>query len=200
MGFTFFFRDRHTLSQLIDNVLKKFDGDQKIKIWDAGSSNGAEPFTLAIMLAERLGREEFEKRVMIYASDKNDSSGFDVLIQTGIYDKSLLERMPDGILEKYFKPYDDRHYKINDSILKHVKFVLHDLLTLKPFDTNFQVILCKNVLLHFNVAERVKVIDMYTKALDNNGYFCTEQTQPLPHENAESYSKVVSDANVFKKL
>lgn len=199
MGFTFFFRDRHTLGQLLDNSLVNSSAGQPVKIWDAGCSNGAEPFTLAIMLAEKLGRDEYTKRVTIYASDRNISTGFDKLIETGIYDKSSLERMPDGILDKYFKPYDEKHYKINDFILDKVKFVYHDLLTYQPFDTNFQIILCKNVLLHFQEFERIKVIDMYSKVLANGGFYCTEQTQPMPKENAHIFEKVVSDANVYKR-
>jgi len=199
MGFTFFFRDRHTLNQLLNQALPQFKNTSELKIWDAGCSNGSEPFTLAIMIAEELGLVEFSKRVTIYASDVNISSGFDKMIQTGIYEHSMLTRMPEGILEKYFYKHDEDNYKIQDYILKAVKFVHHDLLTLIPFDTNFNIVLCKNVLLHFSQEQRIQVIDMYKKVLVPNGFLCTEQTQPLPDENAISFTKVVSDANIFQK-
>jgi len=121
MGFTFFFRDSQTLSQLIEQTFKLFPGSQNLKIWDAGSSNGAEPYTLAIMLAELLGKDEFMKRITIYASDKNISSGFDKIIQSGIYDISQIIRMPDGYLEKYFTQVDDtKNYQIVDFIKDHI--------------------------------------------------------------------------------
>jgi chemotaxis protein methyltransferase CheR len=201
MGFTFFFRDNHTLSQLIRECMRIFPNESTIKVWDAGCSNGSEPFTLAILLAEFMGVDKFNRNVTIYASDKNIESGFDKLIESGEYPYHLLSRLPDGILEKYFTPTDrDKHYKVNDNLLTKVKFVHHDLTTYKPFENNFHMILCKNVLLHLTPEERTGVVKMFHSTLLKGGLFCTEQTQPLPVGTENLYEKIVSDANVFQKL
>ena len=201
MGFTFFFRDSQTLSQLIEQTFKLFPGSQNLKIWDAGSSNGAEPYTLAIMLAELLGKDEFMKRITIYASDKNISSGFDKIIQSGIYDISQIIRMPDGYLEKYFTQVDDtKNYQIVDFIKDHINFVHHDLTSLKPFETNFNMILCKNVIMHILPEQRVDVVKMYHDVLVTNGTFCTEQTQNMPEGTEHLFEKLVANANVYKKV
>ncbi len=201
MGFTFFFRDNHTLSQLITEGIKRFPNAKKIKIWDAGCSNGAEPFTLAILLAEHFGSELSNREIKIYASDNNIQSGFDKLITSGEYPYHLLSRLPDGILEKYFsKTGKDNYYKIKDSILSMVKFVHHDLTTYKPFERDFYAVLCKNVLLHLTPEERTNVVKMYHSTLLKDGLFCTEQTQPLPEGTENLFKQVVSDANVFQKI
>lgn len=200
MGFTFFFRDNHTIAQLISKIEDSFGTTSKIKIWDAGCSNGSEPFTLAIMLAEKLGEKDFFDRVTIYASDNNIETGFDRLVETGEYNYSLLSRMPDGILEKYFtKTADPNIYKVTNMILSRVKFVYHDLLTLKPFDSSFNIVFCKNVLLHLLPAERIEVVKMFHNSLLAKGLYCTEQTQPLPPGTETLFNKVVSDANVYIK-
>lgn len=198
MGFTFFFRDRHTLAQLINKMEENIDISRPIKIWDAGCSNGAEPFTLAIMLAETLGEKAFTERVSIFASDVNTETGFDKQIQSGEYFFSLLSRMPEGMLEKYFTNagHDDK-YKIDDLILNKVTFVHHDLLTLKPFDSGFDVILCKNVLLHFYPDQRTEVVKMFHETLKPNGLYCTEQTQNLPPGTENLFTQVKPDAHVY---
>ena len=56
MAFTFFFRDNHTLEQLVKHLLPIVQGRSNIKIWDAGCAMGPEPYTLAILLAEKMGK------------------------------------------------------------------------------------------------------------------------------------------------
>ncbi|HPB55993.1 MAG TPA: CheR family methyltransferase, partial [Candidatus Aminicenantes bacterium] len=68
MAFTFFFRDNHTLEQLVKHLLPTVQGRSNIKIWDAGCAMGPEPYTLAILFAEKMGKFAF-KNVRIDASD-----------------------------------------------------------------------------------------------------------------------------------
>ena len=78
-------------------------------------------------------------------------------------------------------------------------FQKHDLLTFSPIGDSFSLIMCKNVLLHFQPAERVKVIQMFHQALLPGGFFVTEQTQTLPDELAPLFERVVSDGQLFRK-
>jgi chemotaxis methyl-accepting protein methylase len=54
MAFTFFFRNAQTLELAIDRALPDLCGRAFIHVWDAGCANGAEPYTLAILLRERM--------------------------------------------------------------------------------------------------------------------------------------------------
>ena len=158
MAFTFFFRDRHTLEQKVNLLISGLNQNDPIKVWDAGCAMGPEPYTFAIILAQAIGREWFRK-VEIIASDIDETSNFKEIVNNGVYRKFDLSRMPENIFEKYFLKYDDNdHYQIDDMIRKSVKFVTHDLLSLKPFDNNFNAVICKNVLLHFQYEQRIEVI------------------------------------------
>lgn len=200
MAFTFFFRDRHTLEQLTKQFLNEFDGYSKIKVWDAGCAMGPEPYTFGIIMAEAMGPEKY-KRVTITATDIDETSNFKEIVSDGVYPKSDLSRMPDNIFENYFHKYDDGdNFRINDLIKKSLSFHQHDLLSLKPIDTNFNVILCKNVLLHFRPDERVEVIKMFHSVLVPGGFFTTEQTQQMPEECQHLFTKVVTDANIYQRI
>jgi chemotaxis protein methyltransferase CheR len=61
------------------------------------------------------------------------------------------------------------------------------------------LIVCKNVLLHFQPDERIEVIKMFHAALEKGGYFVTEQTQKLPKEVGHLFEPVVSNAQLFRK-
>ncbi|HOK14528.1 MAG TPA: CheR family methyltransferase, partial [Candidatus Kapabacteria bacterium] len=102
--------------------------------------------------------------------------------------------------EKYFHKIDDYdNYRINDIIRNSLHFEQHDLLSLKPLDTGFNAIICKNVLLHFQPEERINVIKMFHSVLLNDGLLTTEQTQTMPEECSHLFEKVCSDANIYRK-
>ncbi len=200
MAFTFFFRDSYTISQIIKYFLPTVEGFSKIKVWDAGCAMGPEPYTFAIMLAEEMGYFGF-KKVLIDASDIDENNAFAEIVNNGIYHYDELKRIPEDVFKKYFHKKDEENmYSIDDMIKSRVKFVKHDLLTLAPFDAGYNLIFCKNVLLHFQPEERVKVIDMFWKSLAPGGIFATEQTQAMPEENKHKFVRLASDANVFQKL
>lgn len=200
MAFTFFFRDRHTLEKLTNQMMPRIEGYNTVKVWDAGCAMGPEPYTYGIIMAEKMGKYEY-KKIQIDATDIDETSNFKETVENGIYPLSDLSRMPENILEKYFnKISDDNKYKIDDLILNSVKFAKHDLLTLVPFSNKYNVILCKNVLLHFQYPERVNVIKMFHSVLEPKGLFCTEQTQPLPEEVSHLFRKLVTDANIYEKI
>lgn len=200
MAFTFFFRDRHTLEQLTENLKPSLNGYNKIKIWDAGCAMGPEPYTFGIILAESIGRNDY-KRVSILASDIDETSNFKEIVQHATYPKSDLSRMPEDIFENWFLATNqENQFQIDPLIRNSVNFIQHDLLTLTPPDRNFNAIICKNVLLHFQPEERIKVFKMFHSVLVSDGFLTTEQTQQLPDECKHLFEKVVPDANVYKKL
>jgi chemotaxis protein methyltransferase CheR len=200
MAFTFFFRDTHTLEQVCKYFIPYISGFRKIKIWDAGCAMGQEPYTFAIILAERMSYFGF-KNVQLDVSDLDETDCFGKIVNEGVYHYNELKRIPEDIFQKYFSIYDDNeNYKISETIKSKLSFTKHDLLTLQPFSNNYHLIICKNVLLHFQPDERVKVIKMFHSVLEPGGMFTTEQTQQLPEECKHLFTQIAADANVYQKI
>jgi chemotaxis protein methyltransferase CheR len=200
MAFTFFFRDSHVLDLIMKFVVPYVNGFSKIKVWDAGCAMGPEPYTLSIYFAENMGHFSF-RNLKIDASDVDESSHFGEIITAGIYPEEELKRIPEDIFAKYFRPIDKPgFFKLTDEIMASVKFQQHDLLSLKAIGEGYHLILCKNVLLHFQQEERIEVIKMFHKALAPGGYFATEQTQKMPPELSHMFKQVVSDGQLFQKI
>ncbi len=200
MAFTFFFRDSHTLTQLAGKFIDTAAGRRKIKIWDAGCANGPEPYTFAIILAEQMNKHAF-MNVEIIASDLDSTNTFGDIVRKAKYPEKDLERIPKEIFAKYFtKSEENGYYDLIDSIKSRIRFIQHDLLTLKPVDNELSLVICKNVLLHFQPQERVEVMKMFHSALLPNGLFVTEQTQPMPDEINHLFEKITTDAQVYRKI
>ena len=59
--------------------------------------------------------------------------------------------------------------------------------------------MCKNVLLHFQQPERIKVMKMFHSALQHDGVFVTENTQKMPEELEQLFEKIGKGSQTFKK-
>ncbi|MEW6379377.1 MAG: CheR family methyltransferase [bacterium] len=200
MAFTYFFRDMHTLELIVRCMTPWARGRSRVRIWDAGCATGQEAYSLAMMFAENMGHFAF-RNLHIDATDVDGSNLFGALISEGLYQGKELQRMPKAFFDKYFQPSGKTEYfKVVDSIRSRVCYQKHDLLSLQPIGEDFSLILCKNVLLHFQYAERVEVIKMFHKALAPGGYFATEQTQKLPEEVSRLFEKVTANAQLFRKI
>ncbi|HVN97190.1 MAG TPA: CheR family methyltransferase [Syntrophorhabdaceae bacterium] len=199
MAFTFFFRDTQILKLAVEHVVPFAMGRSRVRIWDAGCAMGPEPYSLAILLAESMGYFAF-KNLRIYATDIDETDTFGQTIRTGTYPEEDLKRIQPDIFKKYFVPNDKPGYfRVVDTIREHVIFEKHDLLSLRPIGEDFSLILCKNVLLHFQPNERIDVIKLFHGSLSQGGYLATEQTQKMPEQVEYLFGRVAANGQIFKK-
>ncbi len=199
MAFTYFFRDRQTLDQIQQHFIPIAKNRRVVHIWDAGCANGAEPYSIAMMLAENLGKFGFRK-VRIHATDINENVEFKEVINKGEYPKKDLKRIPTAYFSKYFRPVaGSEYFKIEEEICRRVEFQEHDLRSLEPIRDQLSLIVCKNVLLHLKPQERIDVLKMFHQALASDGILALEQTQKLPKEVAHLFMPIIGNTQLFIK-
>lgn len=198
MAFTFFFRDLPVLEYAVNETIKLAMGRLRIKVWDAGSALGQEPYTLAILFAERLGATY--NNLYLDTTDYDSENNFREIVEKATYKYDELQRMPADIFKKYFVFQENDLHRVCDKVRSRVFFQYHDLLTLKPIGLDYALVVCKNVLLHFQYSERIEVIKMYHKALCPGGYLAMENTQKMPIEISHLFEQVVPDAQLYRKL
>ena len=198
MAFTFFFRDQTPLEHAVRFMTAAASGRSRINIWDAGCAMGQEPYTLAIILAETMNYFALNN-IKIYATDYDEP--LLKILREGCYPYDELQRIPGHLFEKYFQPdKQSGYFRLIDKIKSLVEPQFHNLLTLAPIKDGMSLIVCKNVLLHFNQAERIAVIRMFHKSLEQGGIFVTEHTQKMPEEVSSLFEQLVSDGQVFRKV
>ena len=199
MAFTFFMRDQPALEHAVAQMIPYASGRSRIRVWDAGCALGQETYTLAMILAEKMNRFGF-KNVLIDATDYDSANRFGDTVSEAVYPEDELKRTPPELLAKYFEPAPKSGcLRVRDELRGRVRFQYHDLLSLTPLGTDYCLVVCKNVLLHFQPSERVEVFKMFHRALAPGGYLANENTQKLPQEVAHLFTQVVPDAQVYKK-
>ena len=200
MAFTFFFRDQQVLERVVEHVVPTLVGRSSPRIWDAGVAMGQEPYTLCILFAERMGHFTF-RNLRVNATDVESTGQFAQMIEAGVYPKDELTRLPEGILDKYFEPNGEPGYfRVIDTIRQRVAYQRHDLLSFQEIGHGYSLVLCKNVLLHFQPQERIEVLRMFHRALAPGGHLATEHTQEMPRELAPLFERVIPDGPLFRKV
>ncbi len=197
MAFTFFFRDLPVLEYAVERTIALSMGRMRIKVWDAGCALGQEPYTLAILFAERLGATF--NNLYLDATDYDSENNFGDVVKLATYKYEELQRIPVDIFKKYFDAQGNDLYQVTDRVRNRVFFQYHNLLSLKPHGSDYALVVCKNVLLHFQYAERIEVIKMYHQSLCPGGYLAMENTQKMPVEIEHLFEQVVPDAQLYRK-
>lgn len=169
---TYFFREEKLISEL-QNVIfpqyKKRTKENPLRIWCAACSSGEEPYTIAMLIKETMLFQDGS--VKIIASDINKK----VLnkAQNGLYNKKSFSfrKIPQGMLEKYFEELEG-DYKIKDDIrilveFKHLNMVDSNVAALIG---KIDIILCRNVLIYFDVEAIKKVVKTFYSIVKPEGY------------------------------
>ena len=132
MAFTFFFRDMSILDLIGQHVVPAVSGFTRVRVWDAGCAMGPEPYSLAIVIAERMGHFMF-RNVRIDATDIDEQDQFGKTIIAGIYPEEPLKRIPQDLFARYFEPADQPgQFRVVQMVRDRIHFQKHDLLSMTP--------------------------------------------------------------------
>jgi chemotaxis protein methyltransferase CheR len=159
------FRDPAFYSCLRTKVIKRLATYPFIKLWVAGCATGEEVYSVAILLKE----EGLLNRSLIYATDINQHSLH--LARAGIFPLDLMKSYTTNYQKsgglKDFSEYYVAQYNaalFDRSLRNNVVFAPHNLASDQSFN-EFQLILCRNVLIYFNQHLQNKVMNLFYESL-----------------------------------
>jgi two-component system CheB/CheR fusion protein len=176
---TSFFRDREAWEFLAENVLPALLGamapGDPIRVWSAGSASGEEAYTIAMILAEALGLDQYRERVKIYGTDVDEEALTQARQAT--YGARAVEEVPAGLLEKYFDHQGDR-YALSKDLRRGVIFGRHDLIQDAPI-SRVSLLTCRNCLMYFNAEAQARILARFQFALNGGGILFLGKAETL---------------------
>ncbi|GMO55949.1 MAG: protein-glutamate O-methyltransferase CheR [Termitinemataceae bacterium] len=153
-------------------ALKKASGDTTVRIWSAGCSTGEEPYTIAMLLSEKLPAPfKFE----IVASDL--SLKCLMTAKEGFYDQNRMVGVPDAYVNKYFDKLETG-YKVKDTLKSKIRFDYHNLKNVSPWK-NFDIVFCRNVLIYFDEAAQTEVVNHFWNSMASKGFLYIGHSESL---------------------
>lgn len=167
-----FFRNPERFEELKGKILPALLRESRdLRIWSAGCSNGAEPYSVAILLQEvaPFGHHE------ILATDIDDT----ILSKAreGLYQGNDLKNVSEERRQRYFQA-EAAGYRIKPDLKRRVRFQHHNLL-LDPYPQGMDLILCRNVVIYFTEEAKNLVYRKFHQALRPGGILFVGGTESL---------------------
>jgi chemotaxis protein methyltransferase CheR len=169
VGVTTMFRDAGFYLALKQKVIPLLSHFPLIRIWHAGCASGEEVYSMAILLREA----GLYERSLIYATDMNPA----LLARAsgGVYSKEKMKEYNENYygaegkasLSDYYLPHENG-FIFRDELKKNIIWAQHNLATDSSFN-EFQVILCRNVLIYFDRVLQARVHKLLYESLALTG-------------------------------
>jgi chemotaxis protein methyltransferase CheR len=198
---TSMFRDSDVYRALRREVIPILRTYPFVRIWHAGCSTGEEVYSLAILLHE----EGLYKRCRIYATDISDT----VLDRAmkGIFPlrtmrENTLGYQAAGGREDFSSYYtaDSENVVFRSWLRQNMTFSQHNLVCDRPFN-EFQLILCRNVLIYFDQELRSHVHDLFHASLHKFGLLVIGKRESARFTNVEScYRELVPGLKIYRRV
>ncbi|MSP62069.1 MAG: protein-glutamate O-methyltransferase CheR [Myxococcales bacterium] len=177
---TYFFREQYQLDAFAQEILPAIHRarprGRRLHLWSAGCATGEEAYTIAILILESGLFRGWEVRVF-----GNDVSRRVLAIaRKGQYGKNSFRQTDDRYLRRYFRSVDGKQ-QIREEVKALVSFGQINLLEREMLAIvgEMDVVFCRNVLIYFDTASRVKVIEAFHSKLARGGYLLLGHTESL---------------------
>lgn len=181
---TFFFRNQPQLDALATQIFPELIAKRnalnrnKIRIWSAASSSGEEAYSVAMVFQDLIKPKYPNMEVEIVGTDISSS-----IIETanqGIYKDYSIRNTPPYYLKKYFKN-NGGVFEVVPEIKRMASFKLLNLYDDFMMKTmlNFDIIFCANVLIYFDTASKIKVVNHLYNSLNRGGYLFIGYSETL---------------------
>lgn len=182
---TFFDREPHHLQLLVDHLLPRLLASRKahdpIGILSLGCSSGEEPYSVAMTVQERWGRQA-ASLVRITGADL-DSTRI-ARARAGLYHKHALRELSAQRRQQWFLAQDAHNYALQPRIRQAVQFhVVNVLDTRLPMTLGRQqLVLYRNISIYFDIPTRIKVLQNIKRLLHPGGFLIVGTTEVLSND------------------
>jgi chemotaxis protein methyltransferase CheR len=174
-------------TKILPRLLKE---NPKPKLWSAACSTGEEPYTLAIIMSKFMPLS----KISILATDLD--KGILERAKIGLYTDRSLKEVPIDVLSSHFSK-ETTGFKVNDDIKKTVRFKHQNLLA-DRFEEQFDLIICRNVMIYFTEEAKHEIYNKFSRALRSGGVLFVGSTEQI--FNPVTYQFEAEDTFFYKKI
>lgn len=196
-----FFRDPNFFKSLRKNILPYLESYPSINIWSAGCSYGEEIYSLNILLKE----QGLQGKSRLYATDissnalDNSKKGIYFTKDFKDYSNNYFASGGKESLNEYFV-FNGNRAIINSELKKNILFTNHNLATDSVFK-EFQLIMCRNVLIYFNEELQEKALNLFYESLPIYGFLALGNKENLRFSSVyDKFQVIDSVEKIYQKI
>ncbi len=184
IGETHFFRDSGIFESLKKTILPAIQAEARdeepVRIWSAGCSIGAEPYSLSILMEDRVGGDKRGYRIL--GTDINRR--FLRQAETARFAKWTMRDVGEDVLTRCFRQVGNE-WELDARYRKNVAFFEHNLVSDPIPDPRIgleklDLIICRNVAIYFRVEALPKLLRQFQESLAPGGWLVLGHAEVLP--------------------
>jgi len=191
---SFFNREKHHFEHLVREVrpalLVKAKAGDPIRLWSAGCSNGEEVYSLAMWL---LGSNRKEADIFLNGDVRILGTDIaDHVVTTAsaaCYPTESLVNMPRELLKHWAKEEAGQTF-ISEELKKLILVQRLNLVKKWPFQRQFDVIFCRNVVIYFDELTAASVMNRFSHSLVTGGHLYVGHSESIRYESAAYLSSL----------
>jgi chemotaxis protein methyltransferase CheR len=206
IGETYFFRDESQFAAIRDiilpAILERNKSTRHLRIWSAGCSTGAEPYSLAILLADQLADQIAGWQIEIHATDLNRRylrEGAE-----GKFREWALRCTPEEVKRNCFSnegPIWTIHPRYKERIsFRHMNLVENESPSPLSDGTQFDLILCRNVMIYFAPEVSHRLIGRLHQSLGDDGWLVVGASEHTPDGYQAFRTVRAAGATLYQKM
>ena len=199
IGVTAFFRDPQVWQDLATQVFPSLLAAQRsgsVRAWVLGCSTGEEAYSLAMLLRETQDPQALAPMaVQIYATDLNPTAI--AVARKGWYSAQALAELSEERRERFFTPHEGG-FTVHPDIRSMVMFARHDVIIDPPF-TQLDVLLCRNVLIYFNVTLQRRLMPLFHFSLRAGGTLVLGSAETVGRSQ-NLFSTLVPRSRIYRRI
>lgn len=198
---TRFYRNAETWNLLRAGLLEEICAGDKgdVRAWSAGCSSGEEPYTLAILMADHFDRQGTPERFGRVTVDATDIDRQCLeRARAGRYRREALADVPGDLAKRYFED-DGDECRVLDRVRLRVAVRALDLNSEPPPRRNYQLILCRNVVIYFERATQERVFTAFADALVPGGILVLGKVETLFGPARERFTLLDPRERVYRR-
>lgn len=193
-NFTRFFRENHHFEHMKNEVLPELIARAKaggrVRIWSAASSDGQEPYSIALTLLSLLpNAADYDIRILATDIDPKILA----LARAGAYDAGALETVSPAMRKQYFREVDidgRRKWQVDDRVKKLITYNELNLMAQWPFKGPFDIIFCRNVVIYFDEPTQMKIWTRFAGMLAEGGHLYIGHSERVSGESKALFDNI----------
>ena len=194
------FRDPEFYRAIRKDVLPVLATYPFIRIWHAGCSTGEEVFSMAVLLKEA----GLLHKSILYATDLNPDVVFQArkgifsLVKMKAFSENYIASGGTNEFSTYYTAKYDKAIFHSDLSNKMV-FATHNLVSDRSFN-EFQLIICRNVLIYFDKDLQEKVLKLFDESLENLGFLALGSKETIRFASIANKYKSSGKEKIWRKV
>ena len=180
-----------------------------LKAWSIGCAYGEEPYSVAMIVRELIAEENLSFAYNIQGTD----------VYPNAIEKAIRGEYPEGELVEAKQRYvescftriaspqslgpDTARYRVKSEIRSMVRFsctnIMDQLLYKRAYLGNYNLVLCRNVLVYMNIAMQEELFRALKDILYEKGFLVLGETETMPESMRADFEQPFPGIRVFKK-